>query len=307
MATYSRNMDQLQGLIQLTRWQEHIPFVVPLTVLGALLAVQNAGAGALLDWRLIAVTLANVLAVAYAFMINDIEDAPDDARDPARAARNPISSGRIHPRVGYNACRAIAVITILLYALGGTSVLLIGGATLLLSHLYSWRPVRLKAYPVTDIVSHSLMLSGLLLLAGYYIYHQQPGLVWLVAAGATLFSVYGQLYNQLRDFEMDKAAGLYNTAIVLGEPNTRRAIYLTIALAGVCFLAAVVQGVFPLWLGLALGFSIGVSMLVNAQNDMRGSAAADASAKMQVRALIVTNLTVYIWLAAALAVQFQIL
>ena len=58
---------------------------MPLTVLGALLAARPHDT--LLDWRLAVVTLANILAVAYAFMINDIEDAPDDARDPDRAAR----------------------------------------------------------------------------------------------------------------------------------------------------------------------------------------------------------------------------
>src|SRR5215510_402086 len=197
---------QIKGLIRLTRWKEYVPFVIPLTILGALLAARPNNIQ--LDWRLIVVTLANILAVAYAFMINDIEDAPDDARDPARAARNPISTGEIGVRIGYAACRIVAAITLILYALGGLWPLIIGIVTLLLSHLYSWRPVRLKAWPVTDIVSHSLMLSGLLLLAGYYIYDYEPGIVWFVAAAVTLVSVYGQLYNQLRDFENDKAAGL---------------------------------------------------------------------------------------------------
>jgi 4-hydroxybenzoate polyprenyltransferase len=143
---------QIHGLIQLTRWKEYVPFVVPLTLLGALMAARPNGD--YLDWRLAAVTLANILAVAYAFMINDIEDAPDDARDPARAARNPISSGKIGVRMGYAACRLVAFVTLALYALGGWWPFAIGIATLLLSHLYSWRPVRLKAWPVTDIVSH---------------------------------------------------------------------------------------------------------------------------------------------------------
>jgi 4-hydroxybenzoate polyprenyltransferase len=173
---------------------------------------------------------------------------------------------------------------------------LIGIGTLLLSHLYSWRPVRLKAWPVTDIISHSLMLSGLLLLAGYFIYHVSPGVVWFVAAGATLVSVYGQLYNQLRDYDMDKAAGLNNTAIILGENNTRRAMYLAVALAGVCLLAAIVQGVFPVWLGVVLVIAIPVSMLFRRQTDMRGSAVVEASGAVQMQSLIVLNVTIAIWL-----------
>jgi 4-hydroxybenzoate polyprenyltransferase len=285
---------QIRGLIRLTRWKEYVPFVVPLTILGALLAARPNDIQ--LDWRLIVVTLANILAVAYAFMINDIEDAPDDARDPARAARNPISTGEIGVRIGYAACRIVAAITLILYALGGAWALGIGIVTLLLSHLYSWKPVRLKAWPVTDVVSHSLMLSGLLLLAGYFTYHTQPGIVWFVAASVTLVSVSGQLSNQLRDFEMDKAAGLYNTAIVLGEINTRRVMYLAIGFAAACMLAAIFQGAFPFWLGIVLLLSIPVSMLFRSQTDMRGGVAVDISGGLQMQTLVVANLTIAVWL-----------
>ncbi|MBZ0285062.1 MAG: prenyltransferase [Anaerolineae bacterium] len=301
MNTHTPLQAQLRGLIRLTRWKEYVPFVIPLTVLGALLAARPQDA--LLDWRLIVVTLANILAVAYAFMINDIEDAPDDARDPARAARNPISTGEIGVRIGYAACRLVAAVTLMLYALGGPWAFVIGIVTLLLSHFYSWRPVRLKAWPVTDVVSHSLMLSGLLLLAGYFTYHTEPGIVWFVAASVTLVSVYGQLYNQLRDFEMDKAAGLFNTAIVLGEPRTRVVMYLTIALAGVCMLAAIAQGVFPLWLGVVLLISIPISIFISPKTDMRGSEAVEISGGLQVQGLVVANLTIAAWLVWALINQ----
>jgi 1,4-dihydroxy-2-naphthoate octaprenyltransferase len=141
------------------------------------------------------------------------------------------------------------------------------------------------------------MLSGLLLLAGYFTYHTQPGIVWFVAASVTLVSVYGQLYNQLRDFEMDKAAGLYNTAIILGENNTRRVMYLAIGFAGVCLVAAIIQGAFPLWLGVVLLLSIPVSMLFKSQTDMRGGVAVDVSGGLQLQSLVVVNLTVAVWLA----------
>ncbi len=285
---------QIRGVIRLTRWKEYIPFVIPLTLLGALLAARPNGI--LLDLRLVAVTMANILAVAYAFMINDIEDAPDDARDPDRAARNPVTMGEVGMRVGYTACQVVAAATLILYAFGGLAVLGIGIATLLLSHLYSWRPVRLKAWPVTDIISHSLMLSGLLLLAGYFIYNNAPGIVWFVAAGATLFSVYGQLYNQLRDYDMDKAAGLLNTAILLGEVNTKRMMYLSIVLAVLCILVAIFRDVFPIGLAGVLFISIIISSLFKSTTDARGTQAVDASGTVQIQGLIVINLTVAAWL-----------
>jgi 4-hydroxybenzoate polyprenyltransferase len=295
---------QIKGLIRLTRWKEYVPFVIPLTILGALLAARPHNI--LLDWRLVVVTAANILAVAYAFMINDIEDASDDARDPDRAARNPITMGEIGIRFGYAACRAVAAVTLLLYALGGFWALIIGIATLLLSHLYSWRPVRLKAWPITDIVSHSLMLSGLLLLAGYFTYHDEPGIVWFVAAAVTLISVYGQLYNQLRDYDMDKAAGLYNTAIILGENNTRIAMYAAVALAVVCFLAAIVQGAFPLWLGIVILIAVPISSVFSPKTDMRGGKAADVSGGLQIQTLMIANFTVAVWLASVIMTQLRL-
>jgi 1,4-dihydroxy-2-naphthoate octaprenyltransferase len=149
------------------------------------------------------------------------------------------------------------------------------------------------------------MLSGLLLLAGFFIYDSAPGIVWFVTAGVTLFSVYGQLYNQLRDYDMDKAAGLYNTAIILGEANTRRAIYLTIALAGACILAATVQNAFPLWLGVVVLGGVAVSMLFRPKTDMRGSQFVDASGAVQVQGLFVFNLIAIVWLVAVLVQQYR--
>jgi 4-hydroxybenzoate polyprenyltransferase len=296
---------QLRGLVRLTRWKEFVPFTIPLTILGALLAASPHNI--MLDWRLAAVIAANILAVAYAFMINDIEDAPDDAVDPERAARNPITTGEITRRFGYAACRVVAALTLIMYALGGLHVLGIGIATLLLSHLYSWRPVRLKAWPITDIVSHSLMLSGLLLLAGYFIYDNSPGVVWFVAGGATLFSVYGQLYNQLRDFDMDKQAGLHNTAIMLGETNTRRMMYLSIGLAAVSLAIAIFNSVFPFGVGVALILSVIVSSFFKPGTDMRGGQAVDASGGMQIQALMVLNMTIIAWLVYVLGEQAEIL
>lgn len=292
----------IRGLLRLTRWREFVSFVVPLTVLGALLAARNSDIQ--LDWRLPAIVFANIMAVAYAFMINDIEDAPDDARDPDRAARNPVATGEIGRDLGYAACRTLALCTLVLYAMGGLQVFLIGLLTLLLSHCYSWRPVRLKAWPVTDVVSHSLMLSGLLLLAGYFLYDAHPGLVWLVALAATLFSVYGQLYNQLRDLEMDRQAGLHNTAIMLGAVNARRAMYLSAALAALCLLAAFAREVFPIWLYLGLLVSLAISLLFRPTSDMRGGRALDVSGAAQVQTLIAVNLTTGMWLGQVLLGQF---
>ena len=301
MASTTSSGTQIQGLLQLTRWKEYIGFTVPLTVLGALMAVQQEGAG--LDWRLVAVTLATFLVVAYAFIINDIEDAPDDALEESRRQRNPVSAGRVSLRVGYMALAVVALVTLGLYALGGSYAFLIGVVTLIISHLYSWRKVRLKAWPITDIVSHSLMLSGLLFLAGYFTYGITPGIIWFVFLGVTLFSSYGQLYNQLRDFAVDKEAGLHNTAILLGERNAKGLMYAMAILAAACFVIGIVGGAFPAWLLIVVIIAVPVSFLFRPRKDFRGTEFVDASGAIQQQALFVFNAVALVWLVVELIRQ----
>ena len=301
MASTTVSSTPLQGLIQLTRWKEYIGFVIPLTVLGALMAVQQNGTA--LDWRLVAVTLANFLVVAYAFIINDIEDAPDDALEESRRMRNPVSAGRVSVKLGWVALVVVALVTLGLYALGGTYAFVIGVITLIISHLYSWRKVRLKAWPVTDIVSHSLMLSGLLFLAGYFTYGVAPGLIWFAFLGFTFFSSYGQLYNQLRDFDVDKEAGLHNTAILLGARNATILMYLMVGLAATCVLIAIIGGLFPAWLLIVVVIAVPVSFLFRPRKDFRGTEFVDASGAVQQQALFVFNAVVLAWLVVALAQQ----
>ena len=287
---------KVRGVIRLTRWKEYVPFVIPLTAFGSALAAGSLRTQ--LDWRLAVTILANILAVGYAFMINDIEDAPDDAREAHRASRNPVACGELTPKQGWAASLSVAALTLILYAVVGVWPFIIGGLTLALSHFYSWKPVRLKAWPVTDVVSHSLMLSGLLFLAGFFAYSSTPGLVWVVALAATLLSVYGQLYNQLRDFEMDKAAGLNNTAIIVGKRNTKFLMYSSILMALILMIYAIHIGLIPLGILIAPLIAAPLIFLIKTPTDMRGGVAVDVSGNIQQQLLILANLTIAVWLVA---------
>lgn len=289
-----------RGVVRLTRWKEFVPTTIPVTVVGAILAVQS-NRGTAIDWRLIAVTLANCLAVAYAFMINDIEDAPDDAREADRASRNPVACGEVTPLEGWLASGGAALLALILFALAGLWPFVFGCLTLALSHMYSWKPIRLKAYPVTDFVSHSLMLSGLLFLAGYFTYHHSPGSVWFVALSVTLISCYGQLYNQLRDFDMDKMAGLKNTAIMVGKRNARFLMYSFVAVAASLLVYATVTAVFPLWIVLFIAIVAPlVFFIIRSRTDARGTVNVDISGGMQWQFIILANAIVATWLIVTL-------
>jgi 4-hydroxybenzoate polyprenyltransferase len=289
---------KLRGVIRLTRWKEYVPFVIPVTLLGGLLAAEARET--LPNWRLAVTILANMLVVAYAFMINDIEDAPDDAREAARAARNPVACGELTVREGWGASLVVAAITTILYLIAGVWPLIIGTGALLLSHFYSWKPVRLKAWPITDVLSHSLMLSGLLFLAGYFTYSAEPGLAWLVALALTLISSYGQLYNQIRDYDMDRAAGLHNTAIMIGKRGTQILMYTALTVAVALLLYALYRQVIPLWIALIPLLVAPVFYFVRPKGDMRGGTAADVTGSMQIQVLILANCITFAWLVAAM-------
>jgi 4-hydroxybenzoate polyprenyltransferase len=288
--------DKLNAILRLTRWREHVPFTIPLTVIGAMLAVTPNNLD--LDWRLLWVTIANILAMSFAFMINDVEDAPDDALNPRKKARNPISNGTLTYREGSWASWLTCGVALVLYALGGGWAFGLGFSTLLLCYLYSAHPFRLKARPITDIVSHVLMLSGLLVMVGYFTYHREPGIAWAVIAAAILFSAYGQFYNQLDDYEVDKAAGLKNTVVLLGKIPTTLLMYGAALGAIVCMAAAILGGAFPVWLGTIVLITAFVGALFKWDTDMRGNQA-DTSGKVQKPALLIANIVALIWLAQA--------
>ena len=172
---------------------------------------------------------------------------------------------------------------LILYALAGLWTFVIGLATLTLSHFYSAKPVRLKALPVVDILSHVLMLSGLLFLSGYFAYDTHPGPAWLVFGAMVLISGYGQLYNHIRDFDMDVQAKLLNTSILVGKRWAQVLMYLSIVGAAVLLVVAYVMGVFPRWLPLVALAIVPLLYFVRFKVDARGGQAADLSGNMQAK------------------------
>lgn len=290
---------RIVAMIRLTRWREHVPFTIPLTLVGSLLAIE-ASSGTV-DWRVFAVIAANVLSMSFAFVINNIEDAPDDALDSSKRDRNVISNGTLSRRQGWHLAAAAFAIALALYALSGAWTLACGVVTLILCYLYSAHPFRLKARPLTDVVSHALMLSGLLMMTGYFAYDSDPQAAWLVIMAAILFSAYGQFYNQVDDYDMDKAAGLQNTVVLLGMPLTRALSLASLLGALVCMLTAILQGIFPPWLGTFLIIGFVTVIIFPWELDMRGNLATDGG-NVQRPGLIVANLLALVWLASSMGI-----
>jgi 4-hydroxybenzoate polyprenyltransferase len=285
--------EKAKAVLRLTRWREHVPYTIPLVIIGALISLHLNELE--FTWRIFPVLIANILAMSFAFMINDVEDAPDDARDAHKKAHNVISSGILSYTAGVTLSATTFAVALGLYVLGGWKTFGTGGLTLVLCYLYSAHPFRLKARPVIDVVSHATMLSGLLMLSGYLIFNAYPGKAWIIILAVTLASAYGQFYNQIDDFTVDKKAGLQNTAMLLGKRMTQMVMYGCLATAVILVAISIWMGLFPSWLaGIALVIIFTLA-LFRWYGDMRGNAAA-STGQVQIPILIGANLIALIWL-----------
>lgn len=281
-------------MLELTRWREHVPFVVPLTLVGALLATELNGLR--LDWRLIPIVLANILAMSSAFVINDVEDAETDALDAHKRDRNLISSGILSREDGILTARITFLSALFLYFISSGVGLLLGCVGLLCAYLYSVEPFRLKARPIVDVVIHALGGGSLQVMIGYLMYHHNPGEAWFVIIAMASGAAYGQFYNQLDDFDLDVAAGLNNTTILIGKPLARTLMYGFISAAGGCLLIAILIGTFPAWLGTVVVVSAVTCMMFVWKTDMRGNPT-DKYGAFQIPVLLTINLATMLWLA----------
>jgi UbiA prenyltransferase family len=197
-ANQSDWMTKLRGLWRLARFKDYAMSVVFTTCLG----VAAAGGG--FGWKMVLVLLANWLAVGFAFMFNDAEDAPDDALTPEKALRNPVTNGSLSLFEGHVASYAVAALAVLAYLPLGWLPTVSGILCMAFGHLYSWRRVRLKAVPILDVLSHGLMLAALQMLAAFYTF---SGTLNVALVGPLISMVcasfYGSPHGQLVGTESD--------------------------------------------------------------------------------------------------------
>ncbi|CAN5351846.1 hypothetical protein BH10PAT1_BH10PAT1_1180 [soil metagenome] len=226
-------MREINEALKLSRWKDVIPFTLPVVLLGFVLGINSPIQE--VNWeKLVIGTLASVIAVSFAFVINEIEDAEDDGK-----------------KINLKLAQKLAIITFLLslilYAVLGMQTLIVGFLILILGFLYSWKPVRLKAWPIVDILSHCLMLGGLLFLSGFYIQGKSLDQGIYLFLAITLASVYGQFYNQVRDFEADKKAKLNNTSILMGKGISKTLMYLVLVTTILITIYCFVINLLPIW------------------------------------------------------------
>jgi 4-hydroxybenzoate polyprenyltransferase len=230
------------ALLRLTRYRENVLFTLVLTLAGVLTSGTRPGLAAAL------VLAANWCAIAFAFMINDIADAPDDGRSVARQHANQVSTGALPRVAATRAAAAMAGISMALYLALGLRAAGAGAACLVLGVMYSWRCVRLKRLPLVDVLSHVLMLGVLPYWAALWACAPAavPALWLTLSVGSG--SAYGQLYNQVRDFDDDRRAGLRTSAQWLGVRATWLVLVLLLCAITAVMTHALCVGAMPSWL-----------------------------------------------------------
>ncbi|HLF25142.1 MAG TPA: UbiA family prenyltransferase [Anaerolineae bacterium] len=285
---------QVMGVIRLTRHKEYVIFVIVTTFLGARVS------GAEIDWRLLLVLVANWLAVGFSFMINDVEDAPDDALNPAKINRNPVSAGQLSLPVAYAASFSVAVLAALAYFFLGPIPFWLGLACLAIGLVYSWRVVRLKSIPVVDLISHGLLLAGLQFLCAYFTFAPNGGGEWIAPfVFVVSISLYGELFNEVRDLEGDLKAGVTHTAALVGERAAHVMMYALLGGAGVSFVYCIVTGLIPVWV-LAVLSGLGAILLARPILQIRRGSAMDLTGPLHVPMQIVGAVTMIVWVVAGL-------
>ncbi|RJR15405.1 hypothetical protein C4579_02350 [Candidatus Microgenomates bacterium] len=284
----------IKGVIRLTRYENYVVFVIIATCLGVIFSNTNVTI-ALLP-RFFIVLIANMLATAFAFMINDIEDSQDDGLHDGKARRNPVSNGSLSRTAALAIASVTALLSLVGYYMLGALPLALGFLNVLLGFLYSWRSVRLKAIPVVDMISHGTMLSGLQFLVAYFAFVPFTGIqiAWLMPMLILIFvSMYGELFNELRDLETDKKAGITHTAALIGAKNTQVLMYTFLGVAALMLGYLLIVGLIPLWLaGLVVVLSV-LFLLRPLLNRPKGRV--DFTDHLQDPAMTIAVITVLIW------------
>jgi 4-hydroxybenzoate polyprenyltransferase len=248
---------RVDGTIRLSRYREFIWFVAITSLLGAGAAAGEFGI------RLLTVLVANELAVAFMFMINDVEDAPDDALTPHKAVRNPIAAGSLSLRSGWWASALVALLAGFLFLPLGVGSALCGWISLLLGYIYSWRKIRLKNLPILDMLSHSMMLAGLQFLVGFLAF--RPGIHgwWIFPfLMVVAISLYGELFNELRDLHGDRQAGLRHSAAIFGYQPAKILMFTFLSIGILCtIITLLVVRMLPWWVIVLTGVLVAILAL----------------------------------------------
>lgn len=250
-------------------------------------------------WRFgLAVVVLGPLAWAAASGINDVHDLETDRRNP-RKATAPLMSGALTPEAVRLAAYFAAVVALACALVIGMGFALLTAAVLALAWAYSVPPLRLKSRPGADVVSNTIAVAVLPLLAGWAVSKPVADFPWwfLPQSAAVIVALY--IPSTLVDLDADRAAGDRTIASRLGRRRAYRLGWIAwlVGAAGTLALAATGTVIPRSLLGL---YVVVVPVLVAAYHVLIGRAATSA----EVVRGIVTLSFLFLVPSAAFALEY---
>jgi len=232
---------KIKAIYALTRFNEYWDFNLTLCLLA--LAVT----GKAWDTLFLLIVSANLLGLAFAFMINDIEDSEEDATDLKKFLRNPIANKTISKKEGYLFTNIVLIAAIFLnvyisFKSGSMLPLIFGILILFIDFIYSYRMIRLKKYPLLDLLTHSYMLAGGQFLVTYFAYQRVISPIALAGLLIVVsISMYGELENELKDYAIDLRTGIKTSAVSFGKnlSKTLQLLFMGIVMLSIIYIIIV--------------------------------------------------------------------
>ena len=195
-----------------------------------------------------AIVLVLVLATGYwlGFAVNDYYDAPFDAQDARKAARNFFASYHLPGwMIGITVALVFGLfLGIFIFGFGVKGIAVFAASGLVVWG-YSAPPLRLKSRPVVDLLTHMLFVQTF----PYWLCMFLLELRWMpfdtvLIAVFMLASLSAQLEQQARDYEVDKQTdGNFTTRF--GLRTTATLLKLTTALLLLVVAASLSMDMFP--------------------------------------------------------------
>ena len=216
--------------------------------------------GAIL-WETAVLVLAIGVGYWFAFALNDYFDAPYDALDQQKAARNFFVHVPVPDWVVVLFSILLLVGVLIAYAQFGLLGWLFWGVSCFVAWAYSAPPLRLKMRPGLDIIIHALFVQTFPYLICMILVQASWGLLdWVLLVILSLASLTAQLEQQVRDFVVDlQAGGTFTTR--LGRQQVVRGLRWATAVCLLIAFISVLNGTIP-WFLLPFGL-IGLPALLH--------------------------------------------
>jgi 4-hydroxybenzoate polyprenyltransferase len=181
--------------------------------------------------------------VAHVFALNDWSGMNTDLQDPNRATSVFVSKGIDGAEVGFFSM-ALLALSLLLFAILGSRVLIIALSLSIVSALYSAPAYHMKGVPLIGSILH--LIGGTLhFLLGYVLFRPVDGSGFAIACFFGLTFMAGHLTHEVRDREGDLMNGIQTNAVAFGAVGSFLAGLVLFTSADVLLVALAFCGIVP--------------------------------------------------------------